>query len=74
MLAFFLLCKSYIENSDFVWTIGDKRHLSTIDIDGHKVTVLVVPKFYSTSEFSVITFDPEKNDILCEDGLVDFNL
>ena len=70
----FWLCNGYNVTSDFVWTIGDKRQLSSIDIDGHKVTVLVVPKFSSTSEFSIITFDPEQNDILCEDGSIDFEL
>jgi len=59
---------------DFVWTVGDKQGISTFDVDGHKVTVLVVTKFYLTSEFTIVTFDPESNDITTDVASLDVNL
>ena len=55
---------------DLVWTVGDTRSMKEISIDGHKVLVLIVPKFYLTSEISVLTFDP-KQGVLCEKLVVD---
>ena len=65
----------YYRFSDFVWTVGDKHEISTFEVDqGHKVTVLVVPKFYLTSEFTIVTFDPESNGITTDVASLDFDL
>lgn len=59
-----------LKTLDLVWTVGDTRSMKEINIDGHKVLVLVVPKFHLTSEISVLTFDPTKG-ILCEKVVID---
>ena len=42
---------------DVIWTVGDEFKEERHEIEGHKVLLVVVPNFSTTSEFAILSTD-----------------
>lgn len=42
---------------DVIWTVGDEFSEERHEIEGHKVLLVVVPNFSTTSEFAILSTD-----------------
>ena len=42
---------------DVIWTVGDEFSEERHEIEGHKVLLIVVPNFSTTSEFAILSTD-----------------